>query len=798
MNMFKKLIVLFMLTAFCSTSAAFALDSNAVDFSKKEAFDDNYQSLNNANSVKEPLSLIEKMYNGKENAVSGTVLRQVGYNQFNMQNANNISSTGKYNPNYKLSVGEKINVYTYGDSVDILAMTGSNLVAPVTKAEVTSNGSIFVSGLGLVKAENRTLSEVENELNSLARSKYKNMRVKATVASSSEFSVFVYGEVNRPGKVYIGNNSSILDALSAAGGVKKTGTLRDITYNGKSGAIDLYKTLFLGNDNNIILKANDKIFVDKIGDTVAIKNGVTVPGIYEIKNGETVNDVTKYAGGFLATTQTENIVLIGFDNQTKQKIAKNLTLEEASKNKLVNGDTIEFTELYNNAENVVTIQGNIKHPASYAYKEGMRLSDILKDESELLEETFIYQAVIRRVSGSDNSVQTIPVFLKEFFAGMNDPVLQPRDIISIYKSTNSQFVDIYGCINIPKHLTYTNGMTLYDVMSDIKFMESEVKDTTPNGTQSSNEEGNFQLSVSTENSNKLIPAEQVAVEITNASGSTNVYYIYDIMINSDTIKSIKLQPEDKVFFRTLRNNEVMKNVKVSGFVKQPGVYSFVKGQKLKDVIEMAGGLDEDADLRGIVFRRTNLKNKQVKIAQQNNERDINLLVGRLASGYKQDSQDQKTKMDMISRIQDEEGKLTNRYNGQIALNIKNNDLNKLSEFDNIEVQDGDDIYVPRVSNYVSVIGEVYNEQSFMYRKGSNVKQYIKEVGGYTPNANKFRIYKVAINGKAEKVHMSTRIQPGDTIIVPRKIAGNDWITPITQTLQSLSSVFLMAFAVHKW
>lgn len=87
----------------------------------------------------------------------------------------------------------------------------------------------------------------------------------------------------------------------------------------------------------------------------------------------------------------------------------------------------------------------------------MRLSDILKSEDELLEETFINQAVIRRISGKDNTIETIPIFLKEFFAGMNDPVLQPKDIINVYKNTNSLFVDVYGCINTPKHLTYTAG-----------------------------------------------------------------------------------------------------------------------------------------------------------------------------------------------------------------------------------------------------------------------------------------------------------------------------------------------------
>ena len=794
--MLKKVFTLFILLAFCTTSTVLAADPQAVNLSKSDVFENNYQNLNNANSVSQPLSTIEKMYNGIENARSGNVLHQVGYDQFNSP-AGISSSTGKYDSSYKLSIGEKINILSYGESVDVMAMTGTNIVAPTTTTEVGSNGAIFVQGVGMVKADGRTLGEVEQELNNMARKKYNNIKIKVQIPSGSGFSVFVYGEVNRPGKVYISNNSSILDALSAAGGVKKSGTLRNIRYNNKN--VDLYNTLFLGNDNGIVVKANDKIFVNKIVNTVAIKNGVPSPGIYEFKTGETLNDIVKFAGNFLITTQRDEVTMVGFDKKAKQKVAKNIAWNAAKTTKLENGDSFEFKETYNGVENTVTIQGNIKHPATYAYKPNMRLSDILKTEDELLEETFIYQAVIRRVSGKNNEIKTIPIFLKEFFNGMNDPILQPRDVITIYKSTNSAFVDIYGCINTPKHIPYIDGMTLKDVMSDIKFMESEPNNSDEVKYNTEKKGNDVKLTVSTENTNKLIPTENVAVEITNKDGTnTQIYYMYDIMINSDKIKSIKIAPEDRIFFRTLRNNEVMKTVKISGFIKQPGVYSFVKGQKLVDIINLAGGLDEDADLRGIIFRRANLQHKQVALARKNNERDIKLLEGRIAAGYKQAESDQKLKLQMIEQLKDEESEFGRQYNGQIALNIKSNDLTKISKIDNIDLQDGDDIYIPRVANYIAVIGEVYNEQSFIYQKGSKVKKYIKEVGGYTPNANRFRLYKVGVNGRAEKIHMRTRVSAGDTIVVPRRIAGNDWITPICQTLQSLASVFLMALAVHKW
>lgn len=819
----KKIITSILLLTFCFEPVTFAAGvsdaearvrgvQNEDEYVNLNAFEKNYQESIESNTKKTSMSPIEQMFNGKDEKVVGEPLLQAGYNMFT-ESSTGATTGGKYSDSYKLSIGEKVNVYTMGESVDIMAMSGTNLISPSMATQVDSKGNLFISGIGVIKAENRTIGEVENEANRLARQKYKSLKVKLTVASGGEFSVFVYGQVNKPGKVLVGNNSSVLDALNAAGGVKKTGTLRNIKYtyasNNMSKNVDLYNALFLGNDGGIILRPNDKIFVGKIGNVAALKNGVTVPGIYEFKDGENLQTLVSFAGGFLPATQVSELTLTSLDTQTKQRLAKNVSWNDAKNTKLTSGDSVEFRELYNTAENIVTIQGNVKHPATYAYKEGMRLSDILKSEDELLEETFINQAVIRRVTGPNNQIETIPVFLKEFFAGMNDPVLKPKDVISIYKNTNSQFVDVYGCINKPKHLTYKSNMTLFDLMPEIQFLESYTDNNVAEENSSKNsdtnvaykgsvEENQTQLLGATANTNKLIPAENVAVEITNSSGDTQVYYLYDIMINSDRVKSISIAPEDKVFFRTLRENEVLKSVKVSGFVKTPGVYKFVEGKHLIDIIKESGGLNKEADLRGIVFKRNNLKYKQVELARKNNDRDIKLLEGRLASGYKQSEADQQTKMDMISMLKDEKGELDNKYTGQIALNIKNNDLDEISKLDNVELQDGDDIYIPRMSNQVSIIGEVYNEQSFIYKSGAKAKSYIKQVGGYTPNANRFRLYKVGVNGRAEKIHGWTKLAQGDTIVVPRRIAGNDWITPVCETLKGIASIIVMAFAINKW
>ena len=231
----------------------------------EDVFKNNYQNLNlyreNITGVQN-LSRIEQLFNGKEVDITQNPLLQVGYNYFTAPIVGT-SMTGKYDDSYKFSIGEKVSAYLYGDSVDIMAISGANLLSPVIQTEVDSKGNIFIGGIGVVQAENKTIKEVESSINKLANAKYKNLKIKLNVASGQDFSVFVYGQVNKPGKVIVNNNSSIMDALGAAGGVKKTGTLRKIQYtsNKKTKEVDLYKTIFAGNDNNIILRPNDKIFV---------------------------------------------------------------------------------------------------------------------------------------------------------------------------------------------------------------------------------------------------------------------------------------------------------------------------------------------------------------------------------------------------------------------------------------------------------------------------------------------------------------------------------------------------------
>ena len=798
MNKLKKTIRNILLTAIFFIFCCISVVSAQGEFLQANNAPQNNISVPQDNSIKPVVeyekSSIEKLFASDINISSAepqSELKQIGYDFFS--NAM-VQGFGKYEGSYKLNIGEKVDVYFWGDSVDMLSISGSTMLSPLTKSQVDTKGNIFVPGVGIVKAEGRSISDVERDIQSQAGQKFTNVKVRITVADSTDFTVFVYGYVGKPGKVAVNNNSSIIEALAAAGGVKKNGSLRNITYNKNVQNVDLYKIILQGQSPNIKLKPNDTIFVNKISSVVAIKNGVKTPGIYEISPLESLSEIIDYAGGFLPSTDKSIINIKAYNSKEGQRISMDIPNSLFKKTKLANGDILEFRSLYGKAEDFVSLAGNVKHPGIFEYKKGMKLSDVLKNKNELLDETFIHQAVIKRSLGDDKRIISIPVSLDNFFNGGNNPTLKPKDIITVYKNTSSKFIEVYGCIDKPKQLPYNENLTLKDVMADVQFISSSTSESNFHNIS------NNAVSTNISNNNFIIPAYDIAVEITNENNlDTRTIYLYDVLVQSDNVADIKINSGDKILFRPLRENEVVKTVKVSGYVNKPGVYKFVEGKKLFDAINTAGGLSKTANLRGIVFKRVALAQKEKEVLTLSNERDEKQIAGQAASDTNASKEDIAAREQMLNDIREEKSNLIKKCTGRIALNIQSNDLNKLADVENIDIQDGDEIYIPKFSNHVMVIGEVYNETSFIYKEGANASYYINLVGGYTSNARRTKLYKIGVNGQAHRLRFlaSDNIQPGDTIVVPRKIRGNDWITPVTSTLQSIASLLTSLFIVTK-
>ena len=104
-----------------------------------------------------------------------------------------------------------------------------------------------------------------------------------------------------------------------------------------------------------------------------------------------------------------------------------------------------------------------------------------------------------------------------------------------------------------------------------------------------------------------------------------------------------------------------------------------------------------------------------------------------------------------------------------------------------------EIFIPKNSNVVNVIGEVLNPAAFEYSKNMSVIQAIENAGGFQQFADTKRVYVIKANGLVKKVNRNiflgdSGLKPGDTIVVPRKIFLSNPITqalvPITQILST--------------
>jgi hypothetical protein len=114
----------------------------------------------------------------------------------------------------------------------------------------------------------------------------------------------------------------------------------------------------------------------------------------------------------------------------------------------------------------------------------------------------------------------------------------------------------------------------------------------------------------------------------------------------------------------------------------------------------------------------------------------------------------------------------------------------------INLQDGDRLYIPSVNRTVNVIGEVYQPTSHVFDESLGFQEYVQTSGGYRNLAAVDKVYIIRANGsvvtpsKTKKFWFSGgqskfSVQPGDTIVVPFDSGHVDNLTLWTNVSQVL-------------
>jgi protein involved in polysaccharide export with SLBB domain len=252
--------------------------------------------------------------------------------------------------------------------------------------------------------------------------------------------------------------------------------------------------------------------------------------------------------------------------------------------------------------------------------------------------------------------------------------------------------------------------------------------------------------------------------------------------------------------------DIGSGITISGEVLHPGTYGIREGERLSSVLKRAGSFRVSAYPYGAVLERVQVRDLSEKTRQEMIHRIEagqglqGVKVGLSASAAEQSAVVQAA----AAQQQQVLGSLKSQpANGRMVIHITS-DISKWEGTpDDIEVRAGDVVTIPKRPNFVMVSGQVYNASAITYTAGKDADWYLRQSGGYTSLANSKGIYIIRANGSVIGKGSSsgwwgggvrgTRLQPGDTVVVPEKIlTGSPWLRDLLASAQLFSSIALTA------
>jgi protein involved in polysaccharide export with SLBB domain len=677
----------------------------------------------------------------------------------NRSTAFNPNLSGPVDANYRINPGDQLALILTGD------------VEQSYQLPVTREGFIVIPQVGQVYVNNLTMAELENVLYSRLGRVYSGVRrgVGATThfyitpARLGSNQIYVTGDVLRPGSYRISSAATALTALYAALGPSDNGSLRQVLIRRGSSAdtLDVYDYLLNGNTtHDVRLNNGDLVFVPVHGPHVRIVGEVARPATYEMKPGESLADALRFAGGFTAEAarrrvQIERIIppeqrTQGGRDRTVTEIVSDAFLTGTGPNVPVfAGDVIRVFSVVTRVRNQIRVSGDVWSPGTVGLTPGMRVSEALKLAGGVRPDVYLGQVLITRTMPDSSHVQLRATLRDTTGAVVNDIPLQEDDDIRVFSVSEfrpTRYVAINGAVRKSGQFPYREGMTVRDLVL---------------------------LAGGLDQSAYLNEAEVARLPANRTNGQTaqtfrvplDSSYIFErgpdgkylgppgLPAPSGPHPEITVEPYDNVLILRQPNWELQRTAVIAGEVRFPGRYSLkTKTEKITDLINRAGGLTPDGYANGVIFYRTR--------------------------------------------------------NGVGRIGIELPDvLKNPKSLDNLPLQDGDSLFIPRYNAVVNVQGAVNSPVAVTYAPGKSIEYYIRAAGGPSRKADVGRAYVTQPNGKVEA--RSSRFllpdgipQPkaGSTVIVPARDPSDkpfDFLANAGSVAQILATLVTLVIALRR-
>lgn len=627
--------------------------------------------------------------------------------------------------NYRLGPGDEVIIDIWGENERSL------------REEISPEGNIMVEQVGPVYLNGLTIKEANAKLRGVFGQIYAGVsgdspasEVRVTLGRLRTIQVNVMGEVEMPGTYRLSSFATVFHALYQAGGVTDIGTLRNIRVlrSGREVAsVDIYKYLFHGDSkDDIRLEEGDIVLVPSYDLLVEVTGCVKRPMRYEMEAGEPLSQLLAYAGGFTGDAYGREVRVVRTMGREHELF--NVDGVGYGTFALMDGDSVAVGRVLDRYANRIEVQGAVYRPGMYELGEGTHtVRELIGRAEGLREDAFRGRALLFR-ERDDLTPEIVAVDLEGVLSGrLTDISLRRNDVLvvsSVHDLEDRGGFTIGGEVARPGVYPYAAHTTVEDLIVQAGGLLDGAS------------------TVKVEVSRRL--KDPKSTTPSNGVGKVYAFSLKEGLV-VDGEAGFELAPFDVVEVRRSPGYQPQRQVVLDGEVVFTGNYTLIrKNERLSDLVKRAGGITDDAYVRGgRLIRRMNEEERAVRdaalrAAQQNRGADSVSLEKLMADDY---------------------------Y--AVGIELDKALSNPGSDYD-VVLREGDRLVVPEYVSTVKINGDVMYPNTTVYLKDKRVKYYIAQAGGYGARAKRNKAYIVYMNGRVARVKGRAKVEPGCEIIVPSK------------------------------
>ena len=654
------------------------------------------------------------------------------------------SKTLSFEPNVNAATPEDY-VLGPGDVViiDIWGLNEANITQ-----QISPEGRIFISQVGPLQLGGLTVKEAKGKAKTALSKIYSSLKsgsskMSLVLGDMRSIQVNILGEVTNPGTYRLSSFTTLFNALYRAGGVTPIGSLRNVKVvrGGEVYAeVDIYQYLFNGKlDLNVPLKEDDVVLVPAYQSLVSITGAIKRPMFYEMKEGETVDKLIGYAGGFAGNASKDEVGVERNDGRINKMFT--VSADKFSGFALTDGDAVLVSgsevEVFANR---VEVKGAVYRPGKFEIGgDIVTVGQLVAHAGGAMEDAFLNRAQIIREK-ADRSIELVPVPLKGILEGtVEDIVLKRGDVLVVSNINEIEpkgDIVVTGYVANPGKYQYAEHTTVEDIIL--------VAGGLVEGASSA----------------KVDIARRIDVSSSTAASDT-LAQVFSVSIKDGLMEEgsggFELMPNDVVSVRRSPTYIEQRNVTITGEVTFPGQYTLIaNNERVSDLMKRAGGATPNGNVHGAMLKRKinqyerNVRNAMARIVTQSRSSSDSLDVNKL--------------------------KVSEVYT--VGLELDKAMEHPGSDYDMI-LRDGDELIVPEAATTVRIQGEVLYPNTVHFISGKPIRYYVNQAGGYSNRARRAKTYVVYMNGTVA-VGIGAKLEPGCEIVVPArsdkdKLTTGEWL-----------------------